>query len=439
MLVCTNQILKERMNNIKKHAFFIPTTRQCNAPIESALEEISQYSLATDESVDFVLLEQNRDETAVKNEETLNGYRKKYPNITMHHIYADDIDRFCISYLVKTRNIEPEDAVKCFDHVYSYGMTYNRIFVIAALLGADYIHRRDSDVYTQHIDGKNLSPFEMEMKYLGKELGSVSGKSEDSDTVYMVGGAYRGNWPISYQDIAEKDISIVYKLIKNGRPDQTDEEIADFVQKKMVRGCSEVYDYDKIDHYSKDMVEVGSQAIYKLFKYLPIPPAEQTSGLDYMINFLLECSESPIVYHNRRVHHVYTGERQEHCWNEKYHIGLAEYRAWYPVNKKLKTLFSRSMEKDYEGISEKMVSALDTINWSSISSQQKEMLYRMSALYKESGNQNYIGAAAVIENNVDKIISKVKESVNTYKTLLVNWASLMDYASGCSLRNVCRV
>lgn len=373
------------------------------------------------------------------NEKALVNYSKQYPDIKMHHIYAEDVDQFCVSYLVNARNMNLVEATKCFDHVYSYGMTYNRIFVIAAILGADYIHRRDSDVYTQHIDGKNLDPFELEMKYLGKPLNCVSEKFSDDSTVYMVGGAYRGNWPISYQDIADNDISIVYKLIKNGRPEMNDEQIVNFVQKKMVKGCSEVYDFDKIEYYSKDMVEVGSQAIYKMFRYIPIPPAEQTSGLDYMINFMLECSNSPIVYHNRRVNHVYTDERKEHRWNEKYHIGLAEYRAWYPVNKKLKSLFSSSSEKDYSNISLLMVDKLDNINWNRISLQQTEMLHRMSELYKESGNNNYINAANVIDDNIESIIRKVKENVNTYKTLLINWASLMEYASESSLTNICRI
>ena len=427
------------MITIRKHAFFIPTTRQCSAPVESALEEISQYQLEEDETVDFVLLEQNRDKISAANGRALKEYQKQYPNIHMYHIYAEDIDSFCVKYLVKTRNMDPEEAAECFSSVYSYGMTYNRIFIIAALLGADYIHRRDSDVYTQHIDGVNLSPFEMEMKYLGKPLSSVSKKLSDDDSmVYMVGGAYRGNWPISYQDIAAKDLSIVYKLIKNGRPEESDAQIVDFVQKKMIKGCSEVYKKDKVEHYSKDMVEVGSQAIYKVFQYLPIPPAEQTSGLDYMINFMLECSDSPIVYHNRRVHHVYTDERQEHRWNEKYHIGLAEYRAWYPVNKKLKDVFSGSQEKDYATISMTMAEELDHIDWNGIRSQQAEMLHRMSELYKESGNDNYIGAAGVIEDNIDNIIDKVKDSVSAYKTLLINWAPLMEYASKSSVKSVCR-
>ena len=185
-------------------------------------------------------------------------------------------------------------------------------------------------------------------------------------------------------------------------------------------------------------MEVGSQAIYKVFQSLPIPPAEQTSGLDYMINFMLECSDSPIVYHNRRVHHVYTDERQEHRWNEKYHIGLAEYRAWYPVNKKLKDVFSGSQEKDYATISMTMAEELDHIDWNGIRSQQTEMLHRMSELYKESGNDNYIGAAGVIEDNIDNIIDKVKDSVSAYKTLLINWAPLMEYASKSSVKSVCR-
>lgn len=216
---------------IRKHAFFIPTTRKCSVPVESALEEISQYKLEDDESVDFILLEQNKDRISIENHKMLDEYQKKYPEIKTYHIFAEDIDRFCTEYFLNTRKMSYEKAEELFSHVYSYGMTYNRIFVIAALLGADYIHRRDSDVFTQCLNGKKLNPFELEMKYLGKKLSSVSEEcSSDDSIVYMVGGSYLGNWPISYQDIAAKDVDIVYKLIKNGRPDQTDDEIIDFVQ-----------------------------------------------------------------------------------------------------------------------------------------------------------------------------------------------------------------
>ena len=76
------------MITIRKHAFFIPTTRQCSAPVESALEEISQYQLEEDETVDFVLLEQNRDKISAAYGRALKEYQKQYPQ------YKDSFELF---------------------------------------------------------------------------------------------------------------------------------------------------------------------------------------------------------------------------------------------------------------------------------------------------------------------------------------------------------
>ena len=157
--------------------FIIPTTRKCTKAIHSAINEISLYKCAPDEEIEFVLLEQMKGDISEDNSRILKNITND--KIKIRHIYADDIDEICNKYFEKQKSGHSDNESSLFRQCYSYGMTYNRIFVIAAILGADYIHRRDSDVFMQVIEGNNLSPLEIEMKYLGKNMCDTSSELQN--------------------------------------------------------------------------------------------------------------------------------------------------------------------------------------------------------------------------------------------------------------------
>jgi len=97
---------------------------------------------------------------------------KKYKNV--RYMYINRRDVVYIYDLIY--NDLPQSSKDIFKKLYpganvNYGNVFNRIFIFAILLGADKIHRRDSDVLIDiDVNENRVYPIDVEMTYLGKKL-----------------------------------------------------------------------------------------------------------------------------------------------------------------------------------------------------------------------------------------------------------------------------
>jgi len=322
----------------------------------------------------------------------------------------------------------------------SYGIAANRTFLVAAMLQSDFLHRRDSDVYLQRGPaGGWLFPIEMEMEYLGKPVSMlpsvipVPERFVGHERIYMVGGGYRGNWAVDFEDLAKADLESVYRLIHLVKPWSTYEEIRELVNRRFIEGSREEYARDEFMFPVDTFIEVGNFSIYKIFQQIPISPALLTSGTDYLYHALLNNVHLPMLYHNRRVVHRHTGDRQEEAWIFSYHSRLAMYRC---VNKYYALLYkeiSANREhywNDDKGfLADRIGAYLLELSERNLQEEQMNVLESMVEIYNRSGIDKYVRLAEHLSKHRAMILQKSASDVRDHAFLTLAWPQLINFAS----------
>lgn len=170
-----------------KHLYAIPTNRDASKSIKGLANDIAvaiDEHVLLPEQLIFVLLDSSTPATFDRNHAQLKASFKAL-QITCLHIPVSAFDARLNQVL------DPKLAALVVGSGFSYGKMVNKISIIAHLLGAHYIHRRDSDVYLQ-ANNTQITPLIAEMRAFN-----------ENDQFLLVGSSYLGAWGIDYSDVAD--------------------------------------------------------------------------------------------------------------------------------------------------------------------------------------------------------------------------------------------
>ncbi|GKX31033.1 hypothetical protein SH1V18_35130 [Vallitalea longa] len=418
----------------------IPTNRLCLKAMESIVnEQLFVEENYLDVAMKYIVIDSSPRDVSKNNRKLMNKMRE---NLKNNNIYYFDTDKINTIYkeIVRALNIENKEEILqlLINNELSYGLAANRLSLIASLFHADYLHRRDSDVYLQKLDNRQLvKPIEIEMKYLGKKISEIDegiyGKENypEDETIYMVGGGYKGNWAVDFEDLARTKMEALVKLLHLVKPLLSYDDVKEIVKKRFILGSKEMYKKDNVLFTTDNYIEAGNFSLYKIFKYIPFSPAIETSGTDYLYHALLGNLRKPMLYHNRRVIHGYTPDRKGAEQTCMYHLRLAMYRCLsryymllYKEILRDKNIFMKNELFNHTVIGKFLID----ISKKDLKREQKEILDAMIDIYKGVNDNKYTILANNIIKNKDYIINKSSMDVYNHGILTLQWSNITKFA-----------
>lgn len=283
--------------------YAIPTHRKMDK--KNINDYFSEVNFANDKYGQDCLLVFFEDVDMNINLDEIKEVAKKYKNV--RYMYINRRDVVYIYNLIY--NDLPQSSKDIFKKLYpganvNYGNVFNRIFIFAILLGADKIHRRDSDVLIDIDANENrVYPIDVEMTYLGKKA--------DDRIIYICGGGYKEKYDLDIEGLIKdnvKDYSLVKKLFTCMSIPETSHDI---IIDEEILDNNKLFISDVINLDSGCYPECGNVSLYKLFRYFPSSTQDFVLGSDYFFIDVAEYTDLNICYHNRAVIHRHTNNRKK--------------------------------------------------------------------------------------------------------------------------------
>ncbi|WP_122978281.1 DUF6271 family protein [Actinoplanes teichomyceticus] len=212
----------------------------------------------------------------------------------------------------------------------SYGACTNRAFLIAAALGCESVHRRDSDLYFQTYAGRKVFPIHAELSALGRPAGDVVATENRLDRsrrnlpVALVGASFVGSMSVDIEDI--RDHAAYYDLVSLWAADGSTEAEKRALVAESFTG-SAPFDGDRCVLSAVDPMRVDMHNIsfHGLHERVPLPPATDTIGSDYFLIHVAARAGLPGVLHNRHIVNFHTAERKSDAGFLAYQMRFAKF------------------------------------------------------------------------------------------------------------------
>ncbi|MFC5032573.1 hypothetical protein C8250_006970 [Streptomyces sp. So13.3] len=300
----------------------LPTNRACTPAIADVGEEAAYAAGEFGVEVHLLILDSSEVSTFADHAKAVDEL-PAVPNVIVHHLDEGRQRDFLREVIERSGHAEPELLLDLMlPDAVSYGACTNRAFLLAAALGCESIHRRDSDSGYQSLDGKPVFPVHHELLSLGRTgTDAADGVTENTlDPVHgrkpvsMVGGSFVGELSVDVSEIKEADPGIYHDVVSLWAPPEWPaEEVQGLVQESFIGAGTEPFSVDRSvldvpDIWRLDMCNIGFDR--ELYERVPLPPATDTIGSDYFLLHVVRHAPLPAVVHNRHIVNFYTAERR---------------------------------------------------------------------------------------------------------------------------------
>lgn len=389
-----------------KHCYIIPTNRAVAHSLQSYIQEIREaisLGLINKDDIIVTVLHDGDEELCKENLET------------MHRLLeTEDISWLYVSREMKNQFVkhfcgddsELQEIFKKVETNYGYIATISSL--IAYVLGAEYLHRRDSDtaLYTSSC-GTTVSPLHTELKVL----------QEKSDCS-VVGSNYFCNNDVDvrlFEDAPHLERQLYYML------GNTEESLS---EKMALSAEPELVEPQWADIPEEGMwPDMGNIAFGPLYKEVPFPPHGTTLGTDYFLTAVASFRGDRLVLHNQRVLHEYRENRSTLPYWEKYYCSLAKYvdynEFYFPL---FESLSGASSSR------EAMIQSLKENNVEESRVERTKVLLRFSGIFSELEDEKGFAISEAIKNEIDSILNHTEKGAERHLTLLEKWKDIKERA-----------
>lgn len=419
------------------HVYTIGTERYLLEDcLQSYVNEVIFMKEILGETVPLLIIDESRAEIENENRKMVNELKRNNPDALI--LYFDMETQKGIFNILLRSGI-PEEIVNLLDFEgFSYGRIMNKQFLIAAFLGADFVHRRDSDV---KITAEFGFPSEIEQRYLGKKVSEANqllpeinlDYSPDKE-IYVVGSGYSGgsDWKVDYSPFLPQDAKLILEF--NKLAGYTDNLSTEYYN-EVVTGNISVN--KKVSYLPKDNHPnplCGNISYYKVFKYIPCSPIFSTIGSDNLIRDLLKNIEFPIIYHSNFVYHTFTPDRKKDDvkYLESYWPRVVNKLDYYSTIRKY--IFSKLKENTQKYITIEDISTSSLLeNYSedeSFNAAKAALIKEFASILLKAENilLRDLGGKFISTEFQKRIINNTTTGMKNHKKLIEAWHSIMKVA-----------
>jgi hypothetical protein len=314
----------------------------------------------------------------------------------------------------------------------SYGACTNRAFLIAAALGCESVHRRDSDSYFQTYRGEKVFPIDAELRGLGRPAYRAAAVEDRLDpalrdaTVAMVGGAFVGEMSVDLGDV--RDHEGYYDLVSLwAAPGATELEKRDLVEESFTGGEPYAGERSVLAVVDPMRVDMHNISFHGLHERVPLPPATDTIGSDYFLIHVAHRGRLPGVMHNRHIVNFHTAERKTDAGFLAYQLRFAKFiLSMYYFH----FIYQRMTDDDPAAIA----AIVRASTW-----QPREpnevTADSMERAYRRLGGR-FTGVADVIRARRDSLLHEARRDIDDFALLIDAWAALIAAARETTVGHV---
>ncbi|WP_369227316.1 DUF6271 family protein [Streptomyces sp. R39] len=299
----------------------LPTNRPCAATITAVAGEAAYAVQHFDAEVHLLILDSCAEPAYAEHAETV-GRIPHDPRIVVHHLDEARQRDFLRRAIDRSGAVKPDLLLDLMLPAgLSYGACTNRAFLLAAALGCESVHRRDSDSRYQVVDGEPVYPVHHELLSLGGP--AVDAARHVTETalaadrmnrpVAMVGSSFVGELSVDIGEIRRINPGVYHDMVGLWAPMEWSPERKRQLVDESFRGAGTdtfTADHSTLTVVDPMRVDMCNIAFYGVHEHVPLPPATDTIGSDYLLIHLVHDAALPGVLHNRNIVNFYTGERR---------------------------------------------------------------------------------------------------------------------------------
>ncbi|MEU1054792.1 DUF6271 family protein [Streptomyces sp. NPDC005876] len=300
----------------------LPTDRSCPATIAALGEEAAYAARHFDDvEVRVLILDSCPPPVYAEHTEAVR-HLPVHPRITVHHLDESRQRDFLTRTVTRSGLAKPELLLDLLlPDGLSYGACTDRAFLIAAALGCESVHRRDSDSRYQRAHDRTVFPVHHELLALGHRAADAASRVTGTDLpaacrdrrVAMVGASFIGELSVDLAEMRDADPAVYHDVVSLwAPPDWSAERKRELVAESFRGAGTEPFTHDRslltlVDPMRVDMCNIAFHGVHE---QVPLPPARDTIGSDYFLIHLVHDARLPGVLHNRHIVNYHTGERR---------------------------------------------------------------------------------------------------------------------------------
>lgn len=290
---------------------YIPTNRASDEAVLAYADE-AEALMDSGVSCAFALVEANEGPHVARHGYLL-AERRATCSVPLLHLPVRK-QRSLLSALADLLNLSPSDRswlrTVLLPAATNYSAGPNKAALVACVLGARSLHRRDSDTLPDLRGPAPGYPSQVEVHLLGKTTGQLGPDLIGSEgfrpdaPVVCVGTDYAGAGAFDRDDFAQLSPDLLLEHAVLEHPGATREAL----QERAVRraeahdaGAKGADGSARVDDLG--LGEMGACSVLGVFRSIPENPLGDTLGTDYFVRNLVYRLGLPVVYHGRQVLH----------------------------------------------------------------------------------------------------------------------------------------
>ncbi len=394
----------------------VPTNRECRATLAEVVAEAG-YAEAAFPDVEVHLLVLDSSAHFAAHARVLGAARN------VRHLDEEAQREFLRRVIKRSGTAKPDLVLDLMlPWALSYGACTNRAFLIAAALGCESVHRRDSDLYFQTSGGEKVFPVHAELLALGKpaeEAVAVENRLDPAlrkRPVALVGASFVGEMSVDLQDVRDREA--YYDLVSLwAAPGATDAEKRALVEESFTGW--EPFDEDRsvLDVVDPMRVDMHNISFHGLHERIPLPPATDTIGSDYFLIHVADKARLPAVVHNRHIVNFHTGERKTDEGFLAYQVRFAKFV--------LSMYYFHFIYRRLRSDDPAEIAAI--VRESTWQDRDETGIAELERAYRALGGR-FARVADHVGRHRDRLLVESRRDIDDYAVLIDAWASLIEAA-----------
>ncbi|CAM5604506.1 Glycosyltransferase family 2 protein OS=Streptomyces alboniger OX=132473 GN=CP975_03665 PE=4 SV=1 [Streptomyces alboniger] len=420
----------------------LPTNRACPETIAAIGAEAAYATAHFDVEVHLLILDSSDPATFAAHAAAVRALPDN-PRVGVHHLGEPEQRAFLSRVISRADVAKPELVLELMlPAAVSYGACTNRAFLLAAALGCESVHRRDSDSRYQVLDGEPVFPIHHELASLGRSAADAAHGAVETDLaprhahkrVAMVGGSFVGELSVDIGEIRGLDPQAYHDVVSLWAPDDWSEAQKRELVEDSFRGAgSEPFTGDRatltlVDPMRVDMCNIAFHGVHER---VPLPPATDTIGSDYFLIHLVHDAALPGVLHNRNIVNYYTAERRTDA-------GFIAYQTRF-VKFFLSMLYFNFIYERMAEAGEALLDGDGRVRASAVSGFAREStaldtagnvrrLDRIDAAYRRLGGR-YAHFADLLADRRERFLEEARADIEDFALLTEAWEPLIRAAA----------
>ncbi|MFJ4783949.1 DUF6271 family protein [Streptomyces sp. NPDC088794] len=419
----------------------LPTNRPCSATIEAIADEAAYAVEHFDTEVHLLILDSCDAAALAEHAETVRGLPQD-PRIVVHHLDEEGQRAFLQRTIGRAAATKPDLLLELMlPAKLSYGACTNRAFLIAAALGCESVHRRDSDSRYQTLDGETLFPVHHELTSLGRRAADTASDVTENmlaerhadKTVSMVAASFVGELSVDIGEILDIDPGVYHDMVSLWAPMEWSDDQKKQLVEESFRGAGTdpfVQDHSTLALVDPMRVDMCNISFHGVHERVPLPPATDTIGSDYFLIHLVHDAALPGVLHNRHIVNYYTGERRTDAGFTVYQMRFVKFllsMLYFNV------IYDRMAQAGPELVDERgQVRAAPVARLARESAllDRAENVQRLDALdiaYRQLGGR-YAEFADLLAARRERLLDEARGDIEDFALLAESWEALVEAA-----------